>query len=912
MAEKLVSPGVFTQENDLSFLPQGVSEIGAAIIGPTLEGPAFVPTLVESSNDFFAQFGAPSPEIYTPYCVMEYLKSAGRVTIVRILYDQEWEEVADSQSVAIGIGDDAVGAYSTGSIELSGVFAQDDQVTITYGSTTYTFKADVDPVSEDVGNLYYFESCSVIADTAASMSEKINSVNISWLNNTSVDTSTISFTASISHSNYNNVVFASDDITFTLTQMAGGVDPTYAAIAGLILPTSKYWNEVTGDSDNKITLTYVEPGKFNVTATGVTPDPVTYSCSLDSAASNYYIDTLGNDPRDQLRFVYLHSAFPDAITDELETTTDIIDDNNYGMYHSGGHGKARTPWVYSQDMGNTRYQLFRIKTVDDGTKSNKKVKIGIYNVKHASATINGNRPYTLFNLLVRKWDDTDQTPTVYETYTNLNLDPDSENYICRRIGDQYKEFIDGKLYIRGDYGNVSKYIFVEVNDSVGLKNVPRKVEPVAFAPLTYPIVIDEGISAGDETIPSASIRFHQTASTGEKTKKVWLGFNYEEDTALAYLAPIPEDGSGYEVRTGLNVYDRTDNVHVQFSSESVTGDDWTASVEEFNMMLPFQGGHDGCAPYYRISNPITNGDTYGVWNGLDIMGFEDLANFNSDATAQYRKALNTVKNQDELDINMIITPGIPMDAGGVTTYAKNICEDRGDCFYIVDTGGPTQTIASAIQSADAWDTSYAACYYPWVKIKDVINNKYVWVPPTTVMGGVMTFNDRVAYPWYAPAGLNRGGISSAIQTYTRLTHDERDDLYENNVNPLASFPGQGVVAWGQKTLQVKESALDRINVRRLLIKLKKFIASTSRYLVFENNTTQTRAKFLNIVNPYLDSVQQRQGLYAFKVVMDATNNPSAIIDRNIMKGEIYLQPAKTAEFIVIDFNVMPTGAEFPE
>jgi hypothetical protein len=170
----------------------------------------------------------------------------------------------------------------------------------------------------------------------------------------------------------------------------------------------------------------------------------------------------------------------------------------------------------------------------------------------------------------------------------------------------------------------------------------------------------------------------------------------------------------------------------------------------------------------------------------------------------------------------------------------------------------------------------------------------------------------VAAEWFAPAGLNRGGLTSVIEAKTRLTRVERDALYEGRLNPIATFTGQGVTVFGQKTLQAKPSALDRINVRRLLIAVKKFIASSTRYLVFENNTAATRNRFLSIVNPYLESIQQRQGLYAFRVKMDETNNTPDVIDRNIMVGEIFLQPAKTAEFIVLDFNVLPTGAAFPE
>ena len=173
-----------------------------------------------------------------------------------------------------------------------------------------------------------------------------------------------------------------------------------------------------------------------------------------------------------------------------------------------------------------------------------------------------------------------------------------------------------------------------------------------------------------------------------------------------------------------------------------------------------------------------------------------------------------------------------------------------------------------------------------------------------------TANDNSSAEWYAPAGLNRGGISTAVQVLDRVTHLERDELYEGRVNPIASFPGQGICVWGQKTLQIEQSALDRVNVRRLLINLKKFIASSSKYLVFEQNVSSTRNRFLAIVNPYLESVQQRNGLYAYQVKMDEENNTPDLIDRNILYGQIFIQPAKTAEFIVLDFNILPTGAEF--
>lgn len=278
----------------------------------------------------------------------------------------------------------------------------------------------------------------------------------------------------------------------------------------------------------------------------------------------------------------------------------------------------------------------------------------------------------------------------------------------------------------------------------------------------------------------------------------------------------------------------------------------------------------------------------------------------------YTDAINILSNQDEYDINLLVLPGVIDNIhGNVITKAVDMVESRGDAFLVIDPVPYGANITTAVAQATGRDSSYAAIYWPWIQIPDNDIGQNVWVPASCVIPGVYAFNDRVAAEWFAPAGLNRGGIDIAIQAERKLTHANRDTLYESNVNPIATFPGSGVVVFGQKTLQKKSSALDRINVRRLLIAAKKFIASTSKFLVFEQNTAATRNRFLSIVNPYFESVQQRQGLFAFRVVMDETNNTPSVVDRNELRGQIFLQPAKTAEFIIIDFNVLPTGATFP-
>jgi hypothetical protein len=279
----------------------------------------------------------------------------------------------------------------------------------------------------------------------------------------------------------------------------------------------------------------------------------------------------------------------------------------------------------------------------------------------------------------------------------------------------------------------------------------------------------------------------------------------------------------------------------------------------------------------------------------------------------YIDAIRILKNQDEYDINLLVLPGVTDAAhGSVITEAVNMVESRGDCFLVIDPVNYGSTITTATGIAGNRDSNYVAEYWPWVKVPDPDLGRNVWVPASTLIPGVYAFSDRVAAPWFAPAGLNRGGIDIAVQTERKLTQANRDTLYEASVNPIATFPNSGVVVYGQKTLQKKASALDRVNVRRLLIAAKKFIASTTKFLVFENNTAATRNRFLSITNPYFENVQQRQGLYAFKVVMDETNNTADVIDRNEMRGAIYLQPAKSAEFIIVDFNILPTGASFPE
>jgi hypothetical protein len=307
-----------------------------------------------------------------------------------------------------------------------------------------------------------------------------------------------------------------------------------------------------------------------------------------------------------------------------------------------------------------------------------------------------------------------------------------------------------------------------------------------------------------------------------------------------------------------------------------------------------------------VGNIIPTGRTMNMYQDINATDSQGLVG------SDYTTMLNLLSNQDDYQFNSLFLPGLTnADHTSQITTAINNTQTRGDSILVIDPDGYSTSITETVNQASSRNSSYATMYWPWLQTIDPDLGTRAWVPASTMIAGVYAFNDSVSEPWFAPAGINRGGLTNVVRAERQLTATNRDTLYEENVNPIATFPGTGVVVYGQKTLQKQASALDRVNVRRLLISLKSYIGQVAQTLVFEQNTAATRNNFLAAVNPYLETVQQRQGLYAFKVVMDDSNNTPDVIDRNQLIGAIYLQPTKTAEFIILDFNVLPTGATFP-
>jgi len=460
-------------------------------------------------------------------------------------------------------------------------------------------------------------------------------------------------------------------------------------------------------------------------------------------------------------------------------------------------------------------QAFVLKTISEGTIMNNSGGTEGSDGSLPSGSIDNvrweitsaNTSSGVFNLVIRRGDDITNEKNILETYANISLDPEADNYIAKAIGDTtYSVQTDGTVnYLQptGNYPNISKYVYVSAVNS-----------------------------------PTPNF------------------FDNSGNAKSAYTASIPVVGSG--------------------SFSGATGNILT-----------------GTGSYFEN---ISNADTQGLKPG------------------NYTTAINLLNNKDEYVYNVITTPGLIHNfqdhASPLNTLIANT-QNRGDAIVVLDLKGYGATVTATTSAASSLNSSYAAAYWPWVQITNPDTGKLNWVPASTLIPGVYAFNDNASEPWFAPAGINRGGLSTVIRPERKLTRSNRDTLYEANVNPIASFPANGTVVFGQKTLQKKASALDRVNVRRLLIALKSYIGQVANNLVFEQNSAATRNSFLAQVNPYLESVQQRQGVYAFKVVMDDTNNTPDVVDRNELVGQIFLQPTRTAEFIILDFNVLPTGAEFP-
>jgi hypothetical protein len=611
-----------------------------------------------------------------------------------------------------------------------------------------------------------------------------------------------------------------------------------------------------------------------------------------------------------------------------------------------------SPWVVSELRGTKVYNLFKFYTIADGDAANYEIKISIGNISFANGT---------FDVFVRDYYDTDTNPVVVEKFTNCSMDPSQNNFIAKKVGT-----LDGEFQLN------STYIMVEMNEDAPVDALPCGFEGFNFrtygsATSPFPVYKTKYDFPGEVIFnpPFAA----PIQSPGDNVRRTYLGIsnnNSWDGNYFEYVGkqnPISTcdlEGGEWNYRSrgfhmdkdasGITISDafttsgtpRFDVGDANFSSEpnNPTNPYYRIYSRKFTLLV--QGGFDGWDIYREHR---TNSDRYvlgriGYLNGAcpdnrypNAVGWgafkqiavgdgtQDFANTDYYA---YLLGIQTFANPEAVNINVFVSPGIDYvnNSDLVEATIDMIENDRADSLYITTTPDynlflPTTTGGDGIiypqEAVDnleqtGIDSNYTATYYPWVLTRDTVNNTQIYIPATAEVTRNLALTDNIAFPWFAAAGYTRGIVNS-IKARKKLTQEDRDTLYQGRINPIATFSDVGTVIWGNKTLQVRESALDRINVRRLLLQARKLISAVSVRLLFDQNDEQVRQDFLNSVNPILDAIRRDRGLYDFRVTV---SSDVADLDRNQMTGKIYIKPTRSLEFIDITFYITPTGASFED
>jgi len=661
------------------------------------------------------------------------------------------------------------------------------------------------------------------------------------------------------------------------------------------------------ESDVKIGAITSALGEFILSATtgpltGETNSGITVS--LDETKDSYITKILGKSPKviAGLPNLYVERIYPHFLREAVNrgevlniySATVFSQEVAYTDFQDT-YTNAITPWVVSRVVGGNVRDLFRVQTISDGDNSNREVKISIANIDIVNYT---------FDLIVRSFNDTDATAslTALERWSNLSFDKTSPTYIAKVIGTTDEE-----------YPRKSNFITIDLAE-----NIPSTSVPAGFRGYTL-----RGSGISGTTAPGI---FYKTQYFSADTKfKTYLGISELAYTSLTQNM-VSVRNSVKTLETDLFAYDgavtsgtvTTKGFHLENTADAtyfISGNknSLTAYTNDAQTLIDKNllkftlvpaGGFDGWDKYRQYENTYEE--------------FKDAYQDNVDA---FKAGIDTMENPLEIDINLFATPGIDFSNNEtIVRYALDMVETRTDSLYIIDAPrltvgaekGTTEEVVSSLE-ATGIDSNYAATYWPWIQIEDNSSNLYTWQSPTLLVVRAIAYTDNVAAPWFAPAGLNRGlAGAGVIQTDVKLRKDGLDTLYGGRVNPVSSSIQQGISLMGQKTLQVRQSALDRINVRRLLLQIRRLVAAASMTLLFEQNDQTVRDQFLAKVEPILLQIQNQRGLSGFKVVMDDSNNTADTIDRNTLVGKIQLKPTRAVEYIDLTFQVLPTGARFED
>jgi len=663
-------------------------------------------------------------------------------------------------------------------------------------------------------------------------------------------------------------------------------------------------------------------GQFTLVASN-TATTATYKVSLNPNSSNFLPNVIGYEPKDKNTMIWVEAIYPDLIkkldndgiayginTAMVSGTTDIFTD------YETGFKTPETPWVVSQLKGNSVDRLFKFISISDGNSANEEIKISIVNID----------PYSgQFDVVIRTFYDTDANPVVLETYTKCTLIKGASSYIGQRIGTS-----------DGEYLLLSKYVMVEMAEDIPLDVFPAGFEGYMFNNYdniggVAPAIFYKTSYTDTDKVIKTYLGISELAYTGDGINQDFFNFNN-------FYSGQPE--SGFTKTLGFHMDSGATTAYVNGTAEyfEVGIGDFRTSQEVEKPINPYYnikkrkftlvpaGGFDGWDVNRRERS---YGDDYIQGGRQSGHPGEPLVVPTNDFQA-WQMAIDTFANPENVTINLFATPGInwAYQTALVQDTIDMIEQQRTDTLYVIDAPQGTVDLVSTIGDsgkADVHaaqnivkllgdteiDSSYACTYYPWIQIRDSWNNVNVYVPATGEVVKAMAYTDNVSFPWYVPAGLNRG-VTNARKSQYKLSLEARDILYAGRINPMADFADAGTAIFGQKTLQVRESALSRINVRRLLLQIKVLIANIAIRLLFEQNDQATIDQFLNRANPILDGIKRERGLTDFKIKMDDSNNTPETRDRNELYGEIFLKPTRAVEFIGITFTITPSGASFAD
>ena len=958
-----VSPGVYTSEKDLTFVAQSVGVTTLGLVGETLKGPAFEPILISNFDEFKNYFGPTSPakdvngnpKYELGYVAKSYLQESNQLFVTRVLGLTGYKPYKTFGIKTIGgvilQNDQVIIEEYTGTGGVLPTTLGINDVTDIYnhlsvkpahdGSTItdYIVKNFSGYSSSDDGK--WFVLGKVPSDyLPAASSKEVNSPLTNKLNASNNNTkewyNVLYYLANDADETTVSGVYSylfewnGTNGKFDVTRFEYDAQHNYefhGVVAAALRPRGHYSgqtliHEVTGNTS--LTLTQVDNVKFNpmgeftINVTGHTGGVKEFNCTFDSTSTKYITKVLGSDvfDKDYSNFpVYVHESYSTLIKSAYErglirglsmTASYETEGDNY----LGSWDTTISPMVVSEVRGGKVSDLFQVITISDGEAANFQVKITIQNI---------NLDTMEFDFLVRDFNDTDDNQVVLEKYSRCSMDPNSVGYIGRKIGTS-----DGEYELR------SKTIMLTMVDSHPTDAIPAGFKGFAcnrvsaLTGTTYGSVLYKTnyIDAGD--IVKYSADGTPVVESGDKVKKVTLGLSSQigfDNDLLKYKGVEGTDETyGFHLSTNASTITGATPTGYMFMTtpydlEGQTGNNNKLTALAYRKFtFAVYGGHDGWDIYRQVRTNIDDyvfGKTRYVSGHTVNGGVFSSTVGNSDYYA-YLQGINTFANPEAIDINIFATPGINFyEHSSLVNQAIDMVEnERADSLYIMNSPNITGTTAAAdvvgFLDDAAIDSNYSATYWPWIQVRDTDNSTQLYIPPTGEVVKNIALTDNVSYPWFAVAGYSRG-LVNAIKATKKLTLDERDELYKNRINPIATFSDTGTIIWGNKTLQVRESALDRINVRRLLLRARKLISAVSVRLLFEQNDDQVRNEFLRLVNPILDSIKKERGLYEFRVTV--SNDPEDI-DANTLRGKIYIKPTRSLEFIDLEFIITPTGASF--